>query len=152
MIRKWLDKKMSNTQLAEAENFYQMLRGANKDVVSMVMVSTMYWAAVMNSKGTDLYSVSEWIEEEPMIAYPLGKLIKKVQQDDPGNATGLMVWLHTVRAAAYPELKHSARKIWYELQRSSLSTIDEGAAKAASLGIPNAKCTRHPPIDFEWLN
>lgn len=151
MIKRWLDKRMSKRQQEEAEHYLTMLKGANSNVIDMVALSTMVWAARMEQRGTNLYNVSYWINEEPMMAYALAELIKRVQSTDPEDANGLMVWLHTVRAAQWPELKHTARLIWHELQRAPSDAAYRARQIARDEGIDNPTCGLFPPVDFELV-
>ncbi len=151
MFKRWLDKRMSKTQQDESERYLAMLKGANAAVIDMVAISTMLWAARMQQRGTDLYDVALWIDEEPTMAFALGKLIKNVQGTDPGDANGLMVWLHTVRAAQWPELKHTARLIWHELQRAPSDAGYRARQLARDEGIDQPTCGLMAPTDFEMV-
>jgi hypothetical protein len=53
-----------------------------------------------------------------MVAFEFDKMVKKMQQRGRQlDAIGLMVWLHTLRAAMNLELRGLGRKMWRELER-----------------------------------
>ena len=61
----------------------------------------------------------------------LSKTLKSLQSDSSfALASGMMVWLHSIRAYRYPEIRFYAREMWKELQRGfgggEISLIDVG--------------------------
>lgn len=120
MLKNWLDKKFSKVQSEEALHFLEMLKGANSDVVADVAAKTMLAAAIFKEQtGYDLYEVAFWADEFPSATIKIGAEVKQFQREGkPQNAVGFMVWLHTARAASFPELKATARQIWNELDRA----------------------------------
>lgn len=152
MLKRWIDSWARNAQKREAEQFHLMLRGANDEVASLALASAIVWAEVLQQRNIDMYSVSEWALYEPLMPVELGKLIRKVQATEPEHAVGLMVWLHTLRGAMDPELRHGAREIWRELQRGAINAVD-AACEIARVrhSMELADPTTAPPADFETL-
>lgn len=155
MFSKWLDRKMSKIQTDEAEQFLQILKGANRDVVAETAAKAILTAALIHEQlGRNLYEVAIWINEEPMMARKLGAEIQLFQkQGQPERAVGFMVWLHTVRAAAHPELKFSARQIWDELERAPVDHEEFGRMRltSARASMPLISEPGQRPFDFERL-
>jgi hypothetical protein len=119
------------------------LKGANSDVIDAITATTMYWAVFYRDKGLDLYSVVAWISQRPMMALEINQAIKANQKaGNKSSVPGLMVWLHTVRAAEVPEIRHHARLIWNELGRAT------SAADFMALEMLHA-VEKIGPVDYE---
>ena len=155
MLKRWLEKKFSTAQRDEALQFLEMLKGANVDVVADVAARAMIAAALFNEQTSrNLYEVSFWAEHEPTAALSLGREIKQFQREGkPRHAVGFMVWLHTTRAASFPELKAVAREIWNELERAPVE--HEAFARlemlSRSTGLSLQSEPGQRPFDFERL-
>lgn len=50
--------------------------------------------------------------KHPAAAWRVNRMIRKVQKQNPAMASGLMVWLHTLRASDVPELRLAGRELW----------------------------------------
>lgn len=152
MFKKWFEGKLSKTQLEEAQQFLRMLRGANESVIESIAAGTMFWAAIYEAKGLELYDIAFWINDNPLFVMELHKQIRGFQKrGQPQNAPGLMVWLHTARAASYPELKETARQIWAELERAPETAIELANSAAENAGIMAPLCYNRVPHDFETI-
>jgi len=58
------------------------------------------------------------VQANPTIRWDLNKKIQELQRNQQfQDATGYMVWLHTLRAATTPEVKLKGRKMWGQLRR-----------------------------------
>lgn len=58
----------------------------------------------------------ESIDKEPMLA--MGNIIRIYQKENMNqSALGIMVWLHSLRAVVYPEIRQLGREMWVELAR-----------------------------------
>ena len=57
-------------------------------------------------------------DDASMIQFHLGRLVRQLQKmDKTAEAAGAMVWLHSMRALAFPEIRSLGRQMWKELQR-----------------------------------
>lgn len=57
-------------------------------------------------------------EEQANALWELSKLVRALQSENQlTDAGGAMVWLHTLRALKFPELRSLGRKMWRELAR-----------------------------------
>jgi hypothetical protein len=155
MLSRWLDKKMAKVQKEEAEQFLLMLKGANSDVIADIASKTIVAAAlIQEGKGYDLYQVAHWADQFPMAAAHLGSEIKQFQREGkPGHAVGYMAWLHTTRAASFPELKFVARQIWDELDRAPRRHIAfrRAGASADDQGLFLQGEAGQRPDDFDGI-
>jgi hypothetical protein len=62
-----------------------------------------------------------------MLAFTLSRKIKELQAEGNAHAAaGLMVWLHTARAATDSQLRYLAKDMWAELERG-FPFVDEAA-------------------------
>jgi hypothetical protein len=155
MLKRWLDGKFSKIQAEEALKFLQMLKGANSEVVAEVAAKAMLTAAIFKEQtGYNLYEVAFWVDGFPSAAAKLGAEVKQFQREGrPEHAVGFMVWLHTTRAAAFPELKAVARQIWDELERAEPGhEAFRRVEKASEIGGLNLQIRPgQRPVDFERL-
>jgi len=150
VIKGWFQKKMIRVQKEEIENFLLGLKGGNSGVVDLVVASTVYWEKIYKNKGLYLYEVAGWHFQHPMMALELNRSIKENQK--AGNrsaATGLMVWLHTVRACEVPEIKYYAREMWKKLMRTSEDVEEIVQGLFVSTGLDADYDLRRVPTDFE---
>lgn len=56
------------------------------------------------------------IEKNDSLVFDIYKLVKK-EQANPALASGLSVWLFTVRAALNPELRYLGKEMWAQIGR-----------------------------------
>jgi hypothetical protein len=64
-------------------------------------------------------------------------MIREFQKiGQPSDAAGTMVWLHSMRALAFPELRELGRDMWNELQRGFPYVSDALSAIEALTGNP----------------
>jgi len=155
MFKRWLDKKFSKAQSDEAQHFLQMLKGANTDVIAETSARAILAAAVFEERtGNSLFQVAFWADEKTSTVVQLAAEIKKFQREGkPQHAVGFMVWLHTVRAATFPELKAVARQIWDELDRapSDHEAFERVDAISKKTGLSVLSNPGQRPVDFERL-
>lgn len=118
-IRKWQAKKAEE----DIRVFLNYLKGGDEEeIASVVAIATVMRYEVNNFNvpldkllKNGLLATSGEIAE---IQYFLSQTLQEMQSiDQPLFATGLMVWLHSVRALQYPEIRIFAREMWGELGR-----------------------------------
>jgi hypothetical protein len=67
------------------------------------------------------------------------------KSDQKTDAAGAMVWLHSLRAQGYPELRIKGRELWSELSRGS------GHVRAALFNIENMTQKILPELSDEEI-
>ena len=91
---------------------YGVLEGS---AVGMIVTVAAHW---QNALRRDGINVLDPMLVNPAVAWQLNRTIAKFQKEGaPHMAVGLMVWLHTIRAATTPEIRLMARQMWGELSR-----------------------------------
>ena len=135
----WLKRKaeisFAKSQKVDVDRFTLGLRGADSDQIALVVAIATHWRNVLKDDGVDLLDPMSAEQIDPMIALKLNKMIRQVQKENPTFATGLMVWLHTIRTANTPELRLEGRAMWSELQRGFPFAQEAGEDLADITGI-----------------
>lgn len=137
----WISRKIGdwavNTQRKELEQFVSNLRAIDGEEIGMVL-------AVATEKRHTLANLLGWNLLDPVAveltdisaAMTLNRLIRDAQKaGDPVSASGLMVWLHTLRAANTLELRQLGRDMWGQLERG-FPHCENGQAGMLRLGGP----------------
>jgi hypothetical protein len=118
----WLKRKVQikAVQAAEEdiERFLKGLRGSRIEELAMITAVATHWRIVFATQDIDLLDPVEAERKKPVLLMQINLLIKEVQREKPSMAAGLMVWLHTVRAANMPEIRAQGREMWTELAKS----------------------------------
>ena len=121
----WLKRKIQIASVKAAtedlERFLKSLRGASDEEIGMLVVVATMIRVNLRKKGRlhDEYlripTPGDGSGYAPLF---LSRLIKTFQKNgQPTDASGAMVWLHTVRSLAFPELRVLGREMWGELHR-----------------------------------
>lgn len=117
----WLKRKAQLAIIRSAEEdidrFIASLRGADVEDLRMIVAVATHWRHVFSADGIDLLDPVTAEKNKPTLLMTLNRLIREVQKEKPEFAVGLMVWLHTVRAANMPELRYKGRIMWGELSQ-----------------------------------
>ena len=127
MFGNWLKRKMQLKAVQagreDMERFILGLRGASGSEIGIIVAQ----ATVMRMRlrkdnllpdaALDIgMPITE--EERSQIQTFLGSTIRFFQKEElPSDAVGTMVWLHSMRAFTYPELRLQGREMWQQLQR-----------------------------------
>lgn len=133
---KWMKRKAELAIVKSAkediERFVSMVKGASAEQVGLVVAMATHYRNALAKEGVDLLRPMEAEELDHFIALKIGKLITAAQKGDPANATGWMVWLHTLRAANILEIRFQGRLLWRELSRG-FPHVEEAADDLALL-------------------
>ena len=129
----WLKRKAQIASVrameTDLDRFLLGLKGANSVELGIVLALGAYWQdKLLRNFGWDVTDPVLLEKENPTVAITIGRLIRETQRDTPHMAPGLMLWLHSFRAANTPELTLKGREMWIELQRGVdyvQSVIDE---------------------------
>jgi hypothetical protein len=101
------------------------------------IASTLLFAADLRNKHEslrdDLLDLAALCQERhKWVPFQLSQAVKQLQsQRDFGTAGALVIWLHTARAAQFPQVRYLAKEMWRELERgfplmpSALMHIEE---------------------------
>jgi hypothetical protein len=123
---KWLDRKFSNTQRKEAEQYITLMGLLSEEELGDLYAMVLFWRQAYRRQGVDLETISDWIEERPFFPKEIGDIIRRFQKEGRfPQASGLLVWLFTVRAVLYPELEDTALRIWNYLTKAPDSSVDK---------------------------
>ncbi|MBI2718162.1 MAG: hypothetical protein HY245_04940 [Rhizobiales bacterium] len=101
----------------DIERFNSMVKGASAEQVGLLVAMAAHYKNSLAKEGVDLLHPMVAEEKDPLVALKITRLITSAQRGDPANATGWMVWLHTLRAANTPEIRFQGRLLWRELSR-----------------------------------
>jgi hypothetical protein len=146
MFGNWFKRKMQlkavQTHTEDIRRFVAMLKGVtDEEMGTFVVVATTVRLSAARS-GCDWEKLMEAVVEDRIAlcqtAIDLGNAIREAQRDPATHpvATGLMVWLHSVRAYVCPEIRYLGQEMWRELQRGMPHTLDPYESFHA-LGMPD---------------
>jgi hypothetical protein len=95
--------------------------------------------------------------QQAMVQLAVAKAIRRYQAEKRyEEATGAMVWLHSLRALSTPEVRRLGREMWRQLHRGQLHALKV----LQELGVPSLsdvtlECSRIPndldPIELGGL-
>lgn len=84
----------------------------------IVAVATDLRRGIQRRLGWDLLDPLALIAMHPTASYDLVKLTQEFQKNGQQHlAAGMMVWVHTVRAAGEIDLRQCGRDLWRQLER-----------------------------------
>jgi hypothetical protein len=126
----WLKKKIENASTDamanDLERFIRMLKGADDSAIALLLV-------VANKFRLELIEMGEipeaaldlriYRDEQTQMECDTCtiKLIRRIGQfqqlNEPANATGLMLWVHSIRALNVPEIRFLGKEMWREIDR-----------------------------------
>ena len=125
MIGQWIKKKIYNagykSGLEEIERFILSLRGQSDEEIGMLLaIANLIRINLINSGRLSVqilnFEVSE--SEHSQAQMYVSSLVREFQKSNQNtDAAGAMVWLHSLRAQGYPELRIRGRELWSELSR-----------------------------------
>ena len=106
----------------ELEKLLNGLKGANDREIAMTLAITHMHRVNMQDSGLSILEILNGMpistHDNVQICTVLRQMIldcQSVQRQD--LAVGLMVWLHSIRAADMIEMRYLARQMWQELSR-----------------------------------
>ena len=125
MIKNWLKRKMQLASVKAAtddiQRFLQILKGSSSvELGELICFSTLARVKLRNrgSLKDEVFDVAATILEQAPAQYMISQLIPSLQKNKQfSEAAGLMVWLHSLRAFTYLEIRSYGRDMWKELNR-----------------------------------
>ncbi|MCE7999080.1 MAG: hypothetical protein HEP70_09500 [Rhodobiaceae bacterium] len=126
----WLKKKVleasADAMKNDIERFIVSLRGADDEEISlMVVLANIIRLNLIEMGKIPLAALDLGISRDESVAYQcdmcsvtLVNTIKQFQKmNQPSDAVGAMILLHSVRALNVPEIRIFGREMWQELER-----------------------------------
>lgn len=132
MIGNWLKRKIQLSSVKAAqedlERFISSLRGAsNEELGMLIATATIIRLRLTQSGSLPLYAFTLPTPGDGTARVPLhlSNIVREFQKmGQPSDAAGAMIWLHSMRALAFPEVRHLGRQMWKELQRGFQNAPD----------------------------
>jgi len=117
----WLNRKVNGTQ--DLERFVTSLRGMSAAELGVLVALATVVRINMRNAGhlpDAALDAAGGLPPEKQLAAQLkmSNLVRQFQQlGQPSDAAGAMIWSHSMRAGATPELRLLGRQMWGELSR-----------------------------------
>jgi hypothetical protein len=151
----WLKPKAPSKTIQDAEEgvdqFLERLRASDVDGVAVIAAAATHWRHVFADEGLDLLKPVEASLKLPNLVILLERSIKETRATHPELASGLAVWLHTVRAASVPEIRVRVREMWRQLA-GSFDHVEYQAGTLSMVGLKlNVHDPAHVPEGFQAL-
>ena len=126
----WLKKKIENASTDAMANdlqrFIRSLQGADdKEIATMLVVANIVRLNLLQmgkipeaALDLSIYRDKDTEMQCDMCTIGVNSIIKQFQSlNQPSDALGAMIWLHSVRALNVPELRILGKSMWAELSR-----------------------------------
>ena len=124
MIKGWFRNLQASNSERDITIFLNGLRGSDSGEIAAVVAMASIHRIHLNEMGILLNSALGsgpqilTLDEHRAVQHIVGKLTRKCQANGrPDLAAGMMVWLHSIRAFTFPEIRILAREMWGELSR-----------------------------------
>lgn len=114
LLSKWAIKR----QLSEANHFLEMLRVAEDSGLGLVVATAADYRIAHAVIGKDLSRPMEIASQYPtFVTDTLFEAKRRNAVGLPEMASGLMVWVHTLRSKNDAHIREQAQEIWSNLAR-----------------------------------
>lgn len=144
MFRKIRVRKFVNMQLKDSNDFLDSLRVLDGEELGLAVALATHFRNDWLATGIDVSDPIVTHALHPNFVVEIVKEIQTLQESgDEVLASGLMVWVHSLRAGNDLRLRAVARDIWGELERGF--PFVEQASADAKLFIPI-------PLDIKTYN
>jgi hypothetical protein len=157
MIGNWLKRKVQIASVRAAredlDRFNASLRGATDREIGMVMAIATIIRLRLTTSGRlprNAFALPTPGDGSAQLQLYLSGMVREFQKiGQPSDAAGAMVWLHSMRALGFPEVRELGRDMWKELQRGfpyvsdALSDIEALTGNQLAAGADTA-CTFVP--------
>jgi hypothetical protein len=118
MVFKFMMKKFLNMQLRESHKFLENLKVVDCNEIGFTVALATHFRNEWREKGIDVSDPIVAHSLNPSLVIDIIKEIRSLQRSGgEALASGLMVWVHSLRAANDLKLRETARNIWGELER-----------------------------------
>lgn len=111
----WISRRYDG----EITKYLTSLKGMdNGDLGGVLMIATHVRNTLEPKYNTSLLEPFNIVQNQPFLLTTISNAIKIEQKNKNLTfASGLMVWLHTLRGAFNPEIRYKAKLMWAELER-----------------------------------
>lgn len=117
-IARWFMRSALKTQSAELKAFIDGLSTMDGQEVGFVLAIATHQRNMLATAGMSLMDPLVEYPRDPTIVMRLRGIIRQYQKSNqPTDASGTMVWLHTMRVGGQHELRPLAREMWRQLER-----------------------------------
>lgn len=163
MFGSWLKRRAQLNAVRDAtadlERFVLSLKGQSADELGMLVAIAAVMRMNMRQEGRlpdEALGVGVPLsdDQQDAIQANMSRLIREWQKmNQPTDAAGGMVWLHSLRAYRYPEVRLLGRQMWGELQRGfptvfeAFDFIEKATQKPLPLGCLQA--SQFIPVGLE---
>lgn len=144
----WFARKFQSwavgVQEREAYDYLAKIRVMDSDeIAGIVVMVAQFREQFIATEGIDLIEPAIALHLRPDLALEIGAIIRDCQRNGGKTyASGVMVWLHSVRAQTSLEVRSVVRRIWGELERG-FPFAEAMAHEMAMNGAPIA-----PQLEF----
>jgi len=130
-IEKWAVK----IQAEEMSEFVSRLESMDGPEIGLGFAMATHWRNTL-SLTKELMDPIYYVSANPMVGLEFDQMVKKLQcRGRNAEAFGLMVWLHTLRAAMNHELRGMGRMMWRELERGFQYAHESAASYRRMTGV-----------------
>lgn len=145
------DRWAGNKQAHEIDNFIKSLRAMDADEVGMVVALATDQRNALESAGHKVSDPVIYNDQEPMFTFHMTRRVQRLQKENRlQEAAALMVWVHTMRAGSWAELRGLGREMWGQLARGFPYIEDQADALEALTGArPDVSDAYKFPIGLE---
>ena len=155
MIGNWFKRRLRRAAVKAAsedlESFILCLKGLSDEELGMVVAGATVIRLQLGRSG----SLPEYAlalpspdDDTAYIQLHLSRLVRELQKTNKtAEAAGVMVWRHSMRSLAYPEVRLLGRQLWKELQRGIPRAPEalEGLEAVTGWAVPDRA---HSSYDF----
>ncbi len=122
----WIARRIQRTALAQVREDLQVyidsLKGLSADEMATALAISTFVRLRMERAGTMPRTImAEGVADDATLAAlatHLNRMIREAQKNKNFLiASGLMVWIHSVRAMLHPSARHLGQAMWEQLQR-----------------------------------
>ncbi len=120
---RWIKSKVHagfvGVQEHEMSDWIKKLHSLDGEEIATILAMAMHYRnALFDAENLDLMYPFVVSQRDPMLAVKLNNELKRAQEEKIFNlASGIIVWLFTVRAALEPALRSLGRDLWRQLAR-----------------------------------
>jgi hypothetical protein len=134
-LRQNIENWTSGARLRELHDFTEKAKNhTDMELGTVVAMATACRLIFQRAYSVDLLNPPVALAQMPFLALEIGRHIKAAQAErNFAVASGMMVWLHTVRAVETMELLPAANDMWSQLSRG-FPYVQDAAALHVKLG------------------
>lgn len=122
-FNRWSKEK----QQQELEEFVQSLEAMDGEELGLPVALAANFKNTIRKEGIDLSDPALLVLANPEVIFELSKRVTPLQRQGRNHdALPIIIWVHSLRAVARPELRGLGRKMWGQLERG-FKYVEEAA-------------------------